>query len=493
VTSDRLSGLDASFLHLERGPAHMHVASAATFAGEAPSYDEFRDHIASRLHLVPRFRQKLRFVPLSQGRPKWVDDPQFNLEYHLRHTALPAPGSEEQLRTLAARVFSQRLDRSKPLWELWLVDGLEGGRFGIVSKSHHCLVDGVSGVDITTVLYDASPDTEPLPEPPAWTPAPEPSDAQLVAEALVERATTPAEVARGVRAVFRAPRQVAHAAVDALEAAGTFARTGVGAPPSPFNVEIGPYRRFATVEADLGQFKAVKNAAGGTVNDVLLAVVAGALGRYLRSHGHSTHELELRAMVPISVRGELEQGALGNRVSSFMAPLPVWCEDPLECLARVREVMGDLKESKQAVGATLMTELADFAPPTIAGQAARLQSRQRFFNLVVTNVPGPQFPLYLMGREMTDMFPMVPLAPGQALGVAIMSYNGMVNFGLLGDFDLMYDLDEVTDDFADSLADLADAAGVPLEGRARSRRFGRKAAPAKAGAGAAGERDDTVS
>ena len=234
--NDRLSGLDASFLHLERGPAHMHVASTAIFEGPIPTYEEFHDHIASRLHLVPRFRQKLRFVPLAQGRPKWVDDPHFRLTYHLRHTALPSPGSEEQLRNLAARVFSQRLDRSKPLWELWLVDGLEGDRFAVVGKSHHCLVDGISGVDITTVLYDASPDAEPLPEPPPWNPAPEPSDAELLAEALVERATTPAEVARGLRAVFRGPRQAARVAVDALEAAGTFARTGVGAPPSPFNV-----------------------------------------------------------------------------------------------------------------------------------------------------------------------------------------------------------------------------------------------------------------
>jgi diacylglycerol O-acyltransferase / wax synthase len=479
VANDRLSGLDASFLHLERGPAHMHVASTAIFAGEAPSYDEFRDHIASRLHLVPRFRQKLRFVPLAQGRPRWVDDPTFHLEYHLRHTALPAPGSEEQLRNLAARVFSQRLDRSKPLWELWLVEGLEGDRFAIVGKSHHCLVDGISGVDITTVLYDAAPDTEPLPEPPAWTPAPEPSDAQLVAEALVERATTPAEVARGVRAVFRAPRQAARAAVDALEAAGTFARTGVGAPPSPFNLEIGPYRRFATVKADLAQFKAVKNAAGGTVNDVVLAVVAGALGRYMRSHGHSTHDLELRAMVPISVRSELEQGALGNRVSSFMAPLPVWAEDPLERLDRVREVMGDLKESKQAVGATLMTELADFAPTTIAGQAARLQARQRFFNLVVTNVPGPQFPLYLLGRELERVYPMVPLAKRQAVCFAVMSYNGQVNFGLTGDYDAMPDLDALADDVRDAIDEISEAADSPKSSSRRRKPKDAEPAPAR--------------
>src|SRR5262245_15519483 len=228
--SDRLTGLDSSFLHLERGPAHMHVASTSIFEGPAPDYVELRDHIGSRLHLVPRFRQKLRFVPLGQGRPKWVDDPHFNIDYHLRHTALPSPGDERQLRTLAARIFSQRLDRSKPLWEMWLVDGVEGGRFAIITKSHHALVDGVSGVDITTVLFDAAPDPEPLGEPPDWTAHPEPSDADVLGEALLERATSPRELARGARALFRAPRRVAGEMIDALEAAGTFARSGFGAP-----------------------------------------------------------------------------------------------------------------------------------------------------------------------------------------------------------------------------------------------------------------------
>ena len=249
---DRLSGLDTSFLHLEDGPAHMHVASTTLFEGPAPEYEEFRDHIASRLHLVPRFRQKLRFVPFGQGRPVWVDDPNLNLEYHVRHTALPPPGTEEQLRTLAARLFSQRLDRDKPVWELWLVDGVEGGRFAIVAKTHHCLVDGVSGVDITTVLFDLDRDPEPPPEPDAWLPKPEPSDAQLLAEALIERATSPAEMARGARALLRAPRQAAGAAIEGLGAAGSIARTGLAAPASPFNVQIGPYRRFAWVRTDLG-------------------------------------------------------------------------------------------------------------------------------------------------------------------------------------------------------------------------------------------------
>lgn len=457
VATDRLTGLDSSFLHLEQGPAHMHVASTLVFDGPAPEYEEFAEHIDSRLHLVPRFRQKLRFVPLSQGRPKWVDDPQFNLGYHVRHTALPAPGSEEQLRTLAARVFSQRLDRSKPLWELWLVDGLEGGRFAIVAKSHHCLVDGVSGIDITTVLFDTDPDPDSVPEREPWLPRPEPSDAQLLAESLIERATSPAEVARGVRALVRAPRQVVSAVVDGLEAAGTLARAGLAAPASPFNVEISPYRRFSWVEARLDELKRIKNETGSTVNDVVLAAVAGALGRYLRGKGHTTRDLELRAMVPISVRTADEQGALGNRVSTFMAPLPVWCEDPLERLRAVSSTMGDLKQSKQAVGASLLTELTDFAPPTIAGQAARLQSRQRFFNLVVTNIPGPQFPLYLMGRELERVYPMVPLAKRQAVCFGIMSYNGQVNFGLIGDYDAMPDLEILAGDLVASLAELGDA------------------------------------
>jgi diacylglycerol O-acyltransferase len=459
MSDDRLTGLDSSFLHLERGPAHMHVASTTLFDGPAPDYVELRDHIASRLHLVPRFRQKLAFVPLGQGRPRWIDDPHFNIEYHLRHTALPPPGGEDRLRTLAARIFSQRLDRSKPLWEMWLVDGVAGDRFALVTKSHHCLVDGVSGVDITTVLFDASAEAEPLGEPPPWTPEPEPSGAQLLGEALVERATTPGEIVRGVRAVLRGPRQVARAAVDALEAAGTFARAGLGAPSSPFNVEIGPYRRFATVRADLDEIKRIKNEAGGTVNDVVLAVVSGALGTYLRGRGHSTHDLELRAMVPISVRTADERGALGNRVSSFMAPLPVGVSDPIERLHAVSRTMGDLKQSKQAVGATLLTELTDFAPPTITGQAARLQSRQRFFNLVVTNVPGPQFGLYLMGRRLEAIFPMVPLAKRQAVCFGIMSYDGQVNFGLIGDYDAMADLEVLAGDLEAALEELSEAAG----------------------------------
>jgi diacylglycerol O-acyltransferase len=459
--ADRLTGLDSSFLHLEQGGAHMHVASTMVFEGPAPHYDDLLEHVRSRLHLVPRFRQRLRFVPFSQGRPVWVDDPHFNLRYHLRHTALPAPGSDEQLRILAARLFSQRLDRTKPLWEIWLVDGFAGDRFALVAKSHHALVDGVSGVDITTVLFDASPDPAPPVEREEWIPGPEPSDAQLLVQALLERATSPGELARGVRALVRGPRQVLDAVEEAAAAVGSFAGAGLAAPSSPFNVEIGPYRRFVWVQGDLAEFKQVKNRLGGTVNDVVLAAVSGALGRYLRGRGHSTAGLELRAMVPISVRAETERGALGNRVSAMMAPLPIWCEDPAERMKVVTETMGDLKKSRQAVGANLLTGLADFAPPTILGQASRLQARQRFFNLVVTNVPGPQFSLFLLGKRMEATYPMVPLARRQALCVGIMSYDGQVNFGLVGDYDAMPGLDSLGEDLAAEISALSTAEPRP--------------------------------
>jgi WS/DGAT/MGAT family acyltransferase len=452
MSVDRLSGLDASFLHMERAGAHMHVASTIVFEGPPPTHREFRDHIASRLHLVPRFRQKLRFVPFDQGRPVWVDDPYLNLDYHVRQSALPAPGSEEQLRNLAARIFSQQLDRTKPLWELWLLEGLAGDRFAIVGKSHHALVDGVSGVDITTVLFDLEPEPPEVPvRPPKWAPRPEPTDLQLLGDALRERATSPREIVRGFRAVLRGPRQV----LRGIGATSKMIGAGMSAPQTPFNVEIGPHRRFAIVRSDLGLLKRVKDEHGGTVNDVVLSVVAGALGNYLRARGHDTEELEMRAMVPVSVRAEEEHGALGNRISAMMAPLPVWCEEPVERLRLVTETMGDLKGSGQAVGAEILTKITDFAPPTIASQAARLQPAQRFFNLVVTNVPGPQFPLYVLGRKMESIFPMVPLARRQALCVGIMSYDGEIDFGLVGDYDAMADLDSFGLDLESAIEEIA--------------------------------------
>ncbi|HSC02215.1 MAG TPA: wax ester/triacylglycerol synthase family O-acyltransferase [Solirubrobacteraceae bacterium] len=459
---DRLTGLDSSFLHLERDSAHMHVAGCSVFAGEPPGHDELIEAIESRLHLVPRYRQRLAFVPLGQGRPVWVDDPHFKVRYHVRHTALPRPGSDAELKRLAGRVFSQALDRSRPLWELWLVEGLAGGRFAVLSKTHHALVDGVSGVDIATVLFDTSP--EPIPVAPPehdWVARPLPSPAQLLADALLERATVPGEVARGVRSTLRGPRAVVTRLGRALGHVGALAWTGLqAAPPSPFNVRIGPHRRFTWVQADLGQFKAIKNSLGGTVNDVVLAAVAGALGSYMRAHGESA-DVELRAMVPVSIRADVERGALGNRVAAMWAGLPVGITDPVARLHRVSEEMRGVKQSGQAVGAEILTHLSGFAPPTIMSQAARLQARQRLFNLVVTNVPGPQFPLYLLGRELQAIYPMVPLAENTALGIAILSYNGQLNFGLVADYDALADVEVLADELRASIDELAEAAGAP--------------------------------
>ena len=471
--SDRLSALDSAFLHLEdNSTAHMHVASVMIFEGTAPSAQELVDHVLSRLHLVPRYRQRLAVPPLQTGRPLWVDDPNFNLEYHVRHTALPPPGQEPQLLRLAGRIFSQRLDRSKPLWEIWLVERMVGGRFALIAKTHHALVDGISGVDITTVLFDAAPEPAPTAQPPAaWTAKPLPGSAKLLGEALRERMTVPAEMGRGLRALMRAPRKAVSQVMDGLASVGATAIAGINAPApdSPFNVDIGPHRRYTFHDAELAEF-----------NDVVLASVTLALGRYLRNRGTDTDGLELKAMVPVSVRAESQRGALGNQVAAMWAPLPVGVSNPAECLRQVSRAMADLKKSGQAVGARVLTNLAGFAPPTILSQAARLQARQRFFNLVVTNVPGPQFPLYVLGRRLQVLYPVVPLAQRQALGIAVMSYDGHLAFGLLGDYDALPDLGVVSDalpeleaivqDLRWAIGTLARAAGVRPTRRRPARR-----------------------
>jgi diacylglycerol O-acyltransferase / wax synthase len=469
---DRLTALDATFLHLEdRSDAHMHVASVMVFEGTAPTLHELVEHVTNRLHLVPRYRQRLTYVPFDQGRPVWSDDPHFNPYYHLRHTALPKPADEAALKRLAGRLFSQRLDRSKPLWEIWLVQRMAGGRFALIAKTHHALVDGISGVDITTVLFDTSPKPTPIAPPATWSAKPLPGPAKLLGEALVERATVPAEMMRAARAVVRGPRKAVAQVTDVVRSIGATTLAGINAPapPSPFNVDIGPHRRYTFLDAELDRFKAIKDSLGGTLNDVVLASVALALGRYLRRHGHKTDGLVLKAMVPVSVRSKAQRGELGNQVAAMWAPLPVGVENPAECLHRISKAMEELKSSGQAVGAQVLTNLAGFAPPTILSQAARLTPRQPFFNLVVTNVPGPQFPLYLLGRRLEVLYPVVPLAQRQAIGIAVMSYDGHLAFGLLGDYDAMPDLEQIVDDLKWAIGSLARAAGVPAKRPARTR------------------------
>ena len=457
---DRLSAVDASFLHQEHESSHMHVGAIVILEGPAPTREEFSEHIESRLHLVPRYRQKLSFPRFEAGRPFWIDDPRFNIDYHVRHTALPAPGSLEQLRGLAGRIFSQRLDRSKPLWEIWLAQGLEGGRFALISKTHHALVDGVSGVDIATILFDLAPVPENPPEAEeAWTPAPEPSQAELVAEGIKGLIRAPGRVAGEAIKAVSDPGATAGRAREAIEGVGEVAWAGVNpAPDVPLNVPIGPHRRLFWAQTDLADFKAVKNGLGGTVNDAFLAVVAGALGRWLRSRGVRTEGLELRGLVPVSIRTADQQNNLGNRIAALRGPLPVYAQDPVERLRIVREAMQGIKESKQALGAEVISGLEDFAPPTLLAQASRLNFSTRLFNLIVTNVPGPQFPLYLMGREMLEIVPVAFLPDNHALAIAAMSYNGKLDFGLLGDYDAMPDLARFAGFLEESLAELKEAA-----------------------------------
>ncbi len=489
---DRLSALDSTFLHLEdNSTAHMHVASVMVFEGKAPTPQELVDHVLGRLHLVPRYRQRLAYVPFDQGRPVWTDDPHFNPRDHRRHTALPRPADEQALKRLAGRLFSQRLDRSKPLWEIWLVQRMAGGRFALIAKTHHALVDGISGVDITTVLFDSAPEPTPTSRPRTpWVAKPLPGRAKLLGEALIERSTVPAEMTRGARALMRTPRRALGQVKDGLTSIGATTVAGINAPapPSPFNVDIGPHRRYTFLDADLARFKAIKDSLGGTLNDVVLASVTLALGRYLRRQGHDTKDLVLKAMVPVSVRATSQRGALGNQVAAMWAPLPVGVENPADCLQEISRAMEDLKKSRQAVGAQVLTNLAGFAPPTILSQAARLQARQPFFNLVVTNVPGPQFPLYLLGRRLEVLYPVVPLARRQALGIAVMSYDGHLGFGLLADYDALPELESIVGDLKWAIGSLARAAGVrsgdaraSAKPRKTTRQSSRAAKPASAG------------
>jgi len=478
MATSRLSPLDAAFLHLEDGSAaHMHVGAVFVFPGDPPAYGELLAAVERRLHLVPRYRQRLYYPPLPLAEPEWVDDPHFQLEFHVRHSALPRPGTPEQLRLLAGRVFSQRLDRFRPLWEMWLVEGLRGvgddrrsQGFAVVSKTHHCLVDGISGVDIATILFDVErepPDQGRPPRP--WIPAPLPTPAQSLARAASDRLLAPAAAARAALHATREPEAMAAAVRHALDGIATLtAATLRPAPESIYTVPIGPHRRFTWVRASLDEVKSVKNALGGTVNDVVLAAVTGALRRHLLQRDEQIRPEGLVAMVPVSVRSEAQRGALGNRVSSMYATLPVDVRDPVERLRHVGEQMRSLKESGQAVGAQLLTEMGGLAPPTILAQAARLGASPRLFNLTITNVPGPQIPLYLLRRELGELIPLVPLAPDHALGVAVISYNGRLCFGLVGDYDRLHDIQDLAGHLRaelDALVTAAERSGVAVTRR----------------------------
>jgi WS/DGAT/MGAT family acyltransferase len=453
---DRLSAVDAAFLAQEGPSSHMHIGGVVLCEGPPPRGSEMLDHIRGRLHLVPRYRQRLAHPPLESGRPVWVDDPSFDLEYHVRQTALPAPGDEGQLLRLVARLMSHQLDRSRPLWEMWVVEGLADGGFAVISKTHHSLIDGIAGVDLATVIFDVT--REPaaiahsgLP----WRPRRTPDPLRLLMDSTMSMARAVAGGVAGAAAALVHPADALRAVGAAAEGLGEVAWATLNAAPStPMNVPIGPDRRYAVVRNDLADFKLVKDAFGSTINDVVLTVVTGALRTWLQARGVRTEGLELRALVPVSTRADVHRGHLGNRITVIRGPLPVYIGDPIARLHAVKTAMDGLKESKQAVGAEMLTGAQSFAPPTVLAQASRLHFSTRLFNLIVTNVPGPQIPLYVLGREMQAVFPIAFLPKDHALAVAIMSYNGHINFGLLADYDALDDVDDIAGGIRDALAEL---------------------------------------
>ncbi len=458
---DRLTAVDASFLTNETSASHMHVGAILVFEGPPPKYLDLVEHVRGRLSQVPRFRQRLVTPPLEAGRPLWADDVNFNLTYHIRHTALPDPGGEQELKRLAGRVFSQQLDRSKPLWELWLVQGLERDRFALLTKTHHAMVDGISGVDIGTVLFDLEPVPEPARSEDGWVPEREPTTAELVARGVVDLAAAPMKLLERAAGAVRHPEKAAHRVSEAVEGLGEVAGAFADPAPSvPLNQPIGPHRRFTWARSELATFKRIKDTFGGTVNDVVLTVVTGALREWLHGRSIRTEGLELRALVPVSIRTEDERGNLGNRIAAMRGPLPVYVEDPVRRLRVVSEQMEGLKRSKQALGAEVIARFNDFAPPTLLAQASRINFSTRLFNMIVTNVPGPQIPLYVLGRELEDVFPVAFLPQNHVIAVAIMSYNGHVGFGLLGDYDAMEDIETFAAALDRSLEDLEEAAAA---------------------------------
>ena len=463
---DRLSPLDASFLHVEDDVSHMHIGSVAVFEGPQPPFADLVDMVESKLDLVPRYRQRVRFVPLELGRPVWVDDEHFNLEYHLRHTALPKPGGETELRRLVGRVMSQQLDRARPLWEIWVVEGLEDGRWAMVAKTHHALVDGVSGTDLLAVIMDQSANAERPARLREWTPQPAPSSLQLMADSLENVVRSPYEQMRALRAQTRMVRRVlayAMEVVGGLVALGGLVRP---TPVSSLNGPLGPHRRYAWASTSVEDIKRVRKAFGGTFNDVVLASITNGFRELLLSRDEDVERV-VRTLVPVSVRPRdasgkaIGDGTFENRVSAMFAELPVDIEDPVLRLELISEQMKDLKESRQAVAGEALTSMSGFAPPMLLAVGMRLATRaaQRNVNTVTTNVPGPQFPLYAAGRRMLRAFPYVPLAGQVRLGVAIFSYDGEVNFGITGDYDTTEDIDVLAGGIEDGMTQMLKVCG----------------------------------
>ncbi len=461
---ERLTPLDASFLYLERPSMHMHVAALSIFdPSTRPDgrlrFEDVEATIASRLHLAPRFRHRVRTVPFNLALPVWEDDPSFDLDFHLRRATLPPPGGRRELTEHVQRIVSRPLDRTKPLWEMYVIEGLEGGHVGILLKVHHAMIDGISGMHLAAALWDLSPEPPPVPPAPPWEPGRPTSSDELLRDALSELATHPVRALSD--ALETARRQPALAALSLGSVlSGVRSVLDMGArPTSPFDVEIGPNRRFAIADAPLQRFKDVKDALGGTVNDVVLAAVGGALYRLLRSRGLPTRGRTLRALVPVSVRSPGDR-TLGNRVAPALVDIPVGRMGPKRRLAEVRRSTDHLKSSMMAMSADTIIALGAYAPGGLLAAAARAASSGPWFNLVVSNIPGPQQPLYLAGAKLVASYPSMPLNRNSALSVACTSLGGTMGFGVTGDWDAMPDVDVLALGIEEALDELAKAAGV---------------------------------
>jgi WS/DGAT/MGAT family acyltransferase len=462
---DRLTALDESFLHLERPETPMHVGAVAVLE-RAPFHDaqgrfrldDVRALVASRLQLIPRFRKRVMRVPFGRGRPVWVDDDAFDIADHVRLTSLPAPGTRRQLVELAERLMTQVLDRDRPLWELWFVDGVDRGEHvGLIHKSHHTLTDGISGVDIATVLLDFSREPTVL-EPDGWTPAPAPDPTRLVLDTVREQITRPAEMVQTVRRVTDAPRDAVDRATGLGRSIGALLDGQLVVPRLRLNAPVGRGRHIETVRVPLETMRAVREAFGCTINDVVLAVVGTAVARVLDAHGELHPDLVLKAFCPVSVRDDGQRMQLGNRISTMIVPLAVGEPDARIRLDAVRATTADLKARQQAVGAAALLGLSEYAAPTLLGLAARVAHAQRVANLIVTNIPGPQVPLYCLGAEMHEVYPVVPLSRNLTLNVAILSYCGQLHFGLIGDGGSGRDLERLAGGIEDAVAELGDLA-----------------------------------
>jgi WS/DGAT/MGAT family acyltransferase len=464
---ERLGFLDNSFLIAESPTNHMHIAGTATYeagplrtAEGGIDVDRIRAYVESRLHRIPRYRQVLVPMPID-GHPAWIDDQHFNIDYHVRHTALPRPGDDRQLKRLSGRIMSQQLDRSKPLWEMWIVEGLAGGdRFAVITKVHHCMIDGMSSVDLLEVLLTPEPTTQV--EPPArWIPRPTPSRWELLRAETARRVRAPFETVASLRTVIAEAEDPRSNARSMLRAVRDTVGMGLRrCSDTPLNAPIGPHRRFDWLALDVADVKQVKNRLGGSLNDIVLATVAGAVREFLERRRVHVENLEFRVMAPVSVRSTTERGTLGNRVSAWIVPLPIAERDPKRRVELIAAETSRLKTSKQALGADLLTQAAAWTPSTLLSLGSRMVLRALPFNLVVTNVPGPQIPLYLLGARMLDNYGQVPLTDYLGLGIVLFSYAGTLCWGFTGDWDLVPDLDEFVRATEHAFRELTAAADV---------------------------------